>query len=224
MSQKATDREVGLKIASLLLKIEAVKLSLDQPFVWASGWQSPIYCDNRKSLGYPEIRTFIKNSLIQKISKGFPDCDAIAGVATAGIPQGALIADAMELPFLYVRSKPKGHGLENLIEGHFEPGLKVVMVEDLISTGGSSLKAVEAVRKSDMEVLGLAAIFTYGFEVAAQNFERASVPWFSLSNYHLLLEYAAQQHLVNEAQLTMLKQWRNQPDSWSITGSPQHRT
>ena len=215
MSISNIDSETGLKVASLLLEIEAVKLNLESPFVWASGWQSPIYCDNRKSLGYPNIRTYIKEQLVEGIRHNFPNCQAIAGVATAGIPQGALVADSMGLPFLYVRSKPKGHGLENLIEGHYLKGQHVVMVEDLISTGGSSLKAVEAVRNAGMQVAGLAAIFTYGFDLAELNFRNAEVDWFSLSDYHTLIDCAAKKSLVLESQISLLEEWRKHPDTWS---------
>jgi orotate phosphoribosyltransferase len=215
MSISNIDSETGLKVASLLLEIKAVKLNLQTPFVWASGWQSPIYCDNRKSLGYPKIRTYIKDQLVDGIKHNFPNCQAIAGVATAGIPQGALVADSMELPFIYVRSKPKGHGLENLIEGHFVKGQQVVMVEDLISTGGSSLKAVEAVKNAGMQVCGLAAIFTYGFDLAELNFRNAGVDWFSLSDYHTLIDCAAKKSLVLESQISLLEEWRKHPNTWS---------
>ena len=167
-------------------------------------------------LGYPNLRTYIRDCLVEKILKNFPQCEAIAGVATAGIPQGALVADVLNLPFIYVRSKPKGHGLENLIEGYYLPGQKVVMVEDLISTGGSSLKAIEAVKHAEMKVLGLAAIFTYGFDVARSNFEQAGVPWFSLSDYHLLIEHAADSGLVSDSELKLLQRWREQPSKWTV--------
>ena len=217
MESTIKERETGLKIASLLLEIGAVKLSLEQPYIWASGWHSPIYCDNRKSLGYPEIRTFIKNALGTRIRSTFPECEAIAGVATAGIPQGALVADLLALPFLYVRSKPKGHGLENLIEGSYHAGQNVVLVEDLVSTGGSSLKAAEALKQADMNVLGLASIFSYDFDVAHEQFEKAGVPWFSLSNYHLLIDQAADQGIVNSSQMGLLQSWRKNPSQWKVT-------
>ncbi len=218
MIETAADREIGIEVASLLLKIQAVKLNVEQPFIWASGWHSPIYCDNRMSLGFPEIRSFIKSCLAKKIKQVFPECEAIAGVATAGIPQGVLVADSLELPFLYVRSKPKGHGLENLIEGSYSEGQKVVVLEDLISTGGSSLKAVEALRNADMNVLGLASIFTYGFDIADNNFQEALVPWFSLCNYHLLVEYAVGQGMVNPVQHSLLQEWRKGPEEWKVPG------
>jgi orotate phosphoribosyltransferase len=218
MQPTTEERQTGLKVASLLLEIGAVKLNLEQPFIWASGWHSPIYCDNRKSLGYPEIRSFIKTSLAGRIKRVFPDCEAIAGVATAGIPQGALVADLLGLPFLYVRSKPKGHGLENLIEGSYQAGEKVVLVEDLVSTGGSSLKAAGALKNAEMQVLGLASIFSYEFDIAYANFEKAQVPWFSLSNYHLLIDQAADQGIVNPSQLELLQDWRRNPGSWKAHG------
>jgi orotate phosphoribosyltransferase len=217
MNKTIDKRETGLKIASMLLSIEAVRLNLEKPFIWASGWNAPIYCDNRKSLGFPEIRTFIKNSLSQRIIEDFPEVASIAGVATAGIPQGTLVADLLDLPFLYVRSKPKGHGLENLIEGSYQRGQKIVLVEDLISTGGSSLKAVEALRNAGLEVLGLASIFNYGFDIADQSFQQAQVRWFSLSNYQLLIDQATKEGLVNASQVNLLQSWREQPDRWKIS-------
>ncbi len=216
MIELKTDPKIAAEIAALLLDIKAVKLSTEVPFIWASGWQSPIYCDNRLALGYPEIRSIIKTALANKIQEYFPKCQAIAGVATAGIPQGVLVADALEVPFLYVRSTPKGHGLENQIDGHVVPGQKVLGLEDLISTGGSSLKAVDASRKNQVEILGMAAIFTYGFEVAKQNFADAKVPWFSLSNYHHLIEYAAAHNMVDEEQIQSLQAWRLQPENWRL--------
>lgn len=216
MNSKFDHLDTPYKIASLLLKIQAVKLNIDQPFIWASGWQSPIYCDNRLTLGYPEIRTFIKNSLAEGIKSHFPQYQAIAGVATAGIPQGALVADLLGVPFLYVRSKPKGHGLENLIEGHEVPGQHVVVIEDLISTGGSSLKAVQALRRADLQVLGMASIFTYGLDIALKNFENADVTCFSLSNYDTLIAYAAEEGLINQDQLLLLQSWRQHPENWQV--------
>ena len=218
MDQTIEERKTGLKVASLLLNIGSVKLNLEQPFVWASGWHSPIYCDNRKTLGYPDIRSFIKSSLAQRLKDVFPGCEAIAGVATAGIPQGTLVADLLDLPFMYVRSKPKGHGLTNLIEGSYQAGEKVVLVEDLVSTGGSSLKAVEALRNAGMKVLGLACIFSYEFDVAYASFKKAQVPWFSLSNYHLLIDQAANQGIVSSSQLELLQNWRRNPDTWKVPG------
>ena len=159
--------------ADKLLKVKAIKLQPTNPFTWASGWKSPFYCDNRKTLSYPELRNFVKLEISRIIAEKFPEADAVAGVATGAIPQGALVADTLSLPFVYVRSKPKDHGLENLIEGELRPGMKVVVVEDLISTGGSSLKAVQAIRDNGCEVVGMVASYTYGFEVAAKAFKEA---------------------------------------------------
>lgn len=205
---------IGADIASKLLDIEAIKLSIEKPFTWASGWKSPIYCDNRLSLSYPAIRTAIKEALVEVIKSKYDNVEAIAGVATAGIPQGALVAEALNVPFIYVRSKPKGHGMENMIEGKVTPGQKVVVIEDLVSTGGSSLKAVADLRNSGFEVLGMAAIFTYGFDIAAKNFKEANVTLTSLSNYKLLLQEALKRGYVIDAQLPHLESWRSNPASW----------
>ena len=205
---------LGMTIAGKLLDIGAIKLNLNTPFTWSSGWKSPIYCDNRLSLSFPELRTLIKTALSQAIKSNFPEVEAIAGVATAGIPQGALVADEMELPFLYVRSKPKGHGMENLIEGKVDAGQKIVVIEDLISTGGSSLKAAEALRQADVKVLGMTAIFTYGFDVADQNFEEAGLPLICLSNYEYLIQAALERNYIKEDQLETLRAWRKDPAGW----------
>jgi len=209
---------ISRKIAASLLEIGAIKLQPDNPFTWSSGWKSPIYCDNRLSLSYPEIRTLVRDSLVAEIKNQFPDCEAIAGVATAGIPQGALVADAMELPFIYVRSKPKGHGMENLIEGKVVSGQQVVVIEDLISTGGSSLKAVNAIRAAGLEVLGLAAIFTYGFDISDANLAEATVDYFTLSNYDSLLQEAINRGVIREGQLNSLQAWRGDPTNWGSAG------
>jgi orotate phosphoribosyltransferase len=164
------------EVAQHLLKIQAIQLRPDQPFTWASGWNSPIYCDNRVSLSFPEVRTYIKNCLSAAVKAYFPQADIIAGVATAGIAQGALVADYLDLPFCYVRPEPKKHGMGNQIEGKIEKGQKVVLIEDLISTGGSSLKAADALKEAGVEVLGMVAIFTYGFEIASDNFKNATIP------------------------------------------------
>ncbi|WP_305038978.1 orotate phosphoribosyltransferase [Fulvivirga maritima] len=206
--------DIGYTIAAKLLDIEAIKLNLDDPFTWSSGWKSPIYCDNRLSLSYPETRTLIKEALANTIKENYPEVEAIAGVATAGIPQGALVAEALGVPFIYVRSKPKGHGMENMIEGKITEEQKVVVIEDLVSTGGSSLKAVEALREAKMEVLGMAAIFTYGFDVATENFSNADVPLVCLSNYGLLIEEALKRGYVSDDQIESLKEWRSNPGSW----------
>ena len=171
------------KIATYLLETQAVKLSPEKPFQWSSGWLSPIYCDNRITLSDPTARTFIKKALAKVIQKQFPEATAVAGVATAGIPQGVLVADTLQLPFAYVRPKPKEHGMGNQIEGRIAPGQKVVVIEDLISTGGSSLKSVEALRAAGVEVVGMVAIFTYGFQIADANFENSCVPLVTLREY-----------------------------------------
>jgi orotate phosphoribosyltransferase len=207
-------KAIAGQVAAALLDIGAIKLSPSQPYKWASGWHSPIYCDNRLSLSFPASRTIIKNALSDLIKEQFADVEAIAGVATAGIPQGALVADELNLPFIYVRPKPKEHGMGNQIEGKVTPGQKVVVIEDLISTGGSSLKAVEALRDAQYEVLGMAAIFTYGFELAAENFKKAQVPLFTLSNYGALVEVAAEKGAITEAELASLTEWRKAPDQW----------
>jgi len=207
---------ISAKVASALLEIGAIKLSPEKPFVWASGWNSPIYCDNRYSLSYPAVRTLVKNGLADLVKKHYPGVQAIAGVATAGIPQGALIADILELPFLYVRPKPKDHGMGNQIEGKSEPGLKVVVVEDLISTGGSSLKAVDALKAGGVEVLGMVAIFTYGFGLADENFKKAGVQLHTLSNYEELLKEAEKQNKIPSSALQSLGEWRKDPASWKV--------
>ena len=209
-------KETAKIVAKKLLEINAIKLNVENPFTWASGWKSPIYCDNRLSLSYPEVRTFIKNQLASTIQENFSGAEAIAGVATAGIPQGALVADALNIPFIYVRSKPKGHGLENLIEGKVTKGQKVVVIEDLVSTGGSSLKDIEAVRKSEFSVLGMVSIFTYGFPVAQENFDNAKVPLISLSTYNELIDEALHLNYVTEEQILKLKNWREDPGSWGV--------
>lgn len=202
-------------VAEKLLNISAIKLQPDMPFVWASGWNSPIYTDNRKTLSYPELRAFIKVELCRVILENFEKPDAIAGVATGAIAQGALVADELGLPYVYVRSTPKDHGLENLIEGNLKPGQKVVVIEDLISTGGSSLKAVEAIRNAGCEVVGMAAIFTYGFPVAVKRFNDAGVKLITLSNYNSMLEAALETNYIKADDLEALKQWRKDPANWA---------
>lgn len=208
------DPSIASAIASKLLEIEAIRLQPENPFTWASGWKSPIYCDNRLSLSYPSIRSFIKGSLQGAILHHFKSVECIAGVATAGIPQGALLADSLELPFVYVRSKAKGHGMENMIEGKVIPGQKVVVVEDLVSTGGSSLKAVADLKAAGFEVLGMAAIFTYGFEVAMENFNKAGVSLVCLSDYSSMLPQAVAKNYIDEATLNSLEEWRRNPAEW----------
>lgn len=209
-------KEVAKIVAKKLLEINAIKLNVETPFNWASGWKSPIYCDNRLALSYPEVRTYIKNQLAKTIQENFKGVEAIAGVATAGIPQGALVADALNVPFIYIRSKPKGHGMENLIEGKVTPGQKVVVIEDLVSTGGSSLKAIEALVKSDISVLGMVSIFTYGFSVAEENFKKANVKLISLSSYTEMIDEALKLNYVTQAQISRLKKWREDPATWGV--------
>jgi orotate phosphoribosyltransferase len=200
--------------ASKLLKVKAIKLQVDNPFTWASGWKSPFYCDNRKTLSYPTLRNFVKVELSRVILENFADVDAIAGVATGAIAQGALVADELNLPFVYVRSKPKDHGLENLIEGELKPGMKVVVVEDLISTGGSSLHAVEAIRKNGCEVIGMVASYTYGFPVAVEAFKNANVKLITLTNYSAVVEEAVKTGYISEDDIDTLNEWREDPAHW----------
>ena len=197
-----------------MLKIKAIKLQPNNPFTWASGWKSPFYCDNRKTLSYPELRSFVKTELSRVILENFDGVDAIAGVATGAIPQGALVADELFKPFVYVRSKPKDHGLENLIEGELKPGMKVVVVEDLISTGGSSLKAVEAIRNNGCEVIGMVAAFTYGFNVAKEAFQKAKVKLITLTNYEAVVDVALKTGYIEESQIEVLDSWRANPSEW----------
>ncbi|OAV66173.1 Orotate phosphoribosyltransferase [Bacteroidales bacterium Barb6XT] len=201
-------------MAEKLLKIKAVKLQPANPFTWASGWKSPIYCDNRKTLSYPDIRTFIKLELARIIIEKYENADAIAGVATGGIAQGALVADLLGLPFVYIRSTPKDHGLENLIEGELKPGSKVVVIEDLVSTGGSSLKAVEAVRSFGCDVEGMVAIFTHGFPIATRQFKEAQVTLTTLSNYNAVIEEALRTNYIDQSEISTLQEWRKDPANW----------
>lgn len=201
-------------LAEKLLRISAINLQPELPFTWASGWKSPIYTDNRKTLSYPDIRSFIKVELTRLIEENFERPDAIAGVATGAIAQGALVADLMSLPYVYVRSAPKDHGMENLIEGNLLPGQKVVVIEDLISTGGSSLKAVEAIRKAGCEVIGMVAIFTYGFPQAVDAFRNAGVTLLTLSNYNAMLDAALATGYIRQGDIELLKQWREDPANW----------
>ena len=200
--------------AQRLLDIKAIKLQPNDPFTWASGWKSPFYCDNRKTLSYPALRSYVKLELTHAILEHFPEVEAIAGVATGAIPQGALVADALHLPFVYIRNKPKDHGLENLIEGELLPGTKVVVVEDLISTGGSSLKAVEAVRKYGCEVIGMVASYTYGFPIAKQAFEDARVTLVTLTDYEHVVAEALETGYIAESDVALLNEWRKDPSNW----------
>ena len=208
------ESSISHQVAAKLLQIEAIRLNLENPFTWASGWKSPIYCDNRLSLSYPTIREFIKLALKSLIQQEFGNVEAIAGVATAGIPQGALVADSLGLPFLYVRSKAKGHGMTNMIEGVAQANQKVVLVEDLISTGGSSIKAAVALRDAGIDVLGLVSIFTYGFDIARQNFADEGLRVASLSNYNDMIEEAVAANYVSSSEVESLKAWRQDPANW----------
>lgn len=202
------------KIAKSLLEIKAIKLSPENYFTWASGWHSPIYCDNRKLLSYPAARKLVYESFAEVIANKYPEADIIAGVATGAIAHGVLAAEAMGKPFIYVRSAPKGHGLTNQIEGEYTPGMKVVVIEDLISTGGSSLAAVDALRKAGCEVLGMVAIFSYQFPLASDNFEAANCELTTLSNYSTLVEVAEEMDYIQSSDVETLKEWRQSPSTW----------
>lgn len=206
----------ALKVAEFLLQVKAVKLQPHNPFTWASGIKSPIYCDNRVTLSYPNIRTFIRQGYAEMVLDSFGKPDVIAGVATGGIAQGALVAQELGLPFIYIRSEVKKHGMGNQIEGHFEKGQRVVVIEDLISTGGSSLKAVEALREAELDVKGLVAIFTYGFQEAEDNFANAHCPYRTLTNYSILLEHAKSTNLISEEDVASLLEWKADPKSWKL--------
>ncbi len=201
-------------VAKQLLSIKAIKLQPNSPFTWASGWKSPIYCDNRKALSYSDVRTYIKKAFAHIASERYADADVIAGVATGAIAQGALVADLLNKPFVYVRSAPKNHGLENLIEGDIKAGQKVLVIEDLISTGGSSLKAVEALRGAGCEVVGMLAIFTYGFSVAEEAFKQAGVTLTTLSNYQDMITAAVESGYVTADDIATLQEWRANPSVW----------
>ena len=201
--------------AAKLLNVKAIKLQPANPFTWASGWKSPFYCDNRKTLSFPDLRTFVKVELTRTILENFPEAEAVAGVATGAIAQGALVADALGLPFAYVRSKAKDHGMANLIEGELQPGTKVVVVEDLIRTGGSSLKAVEALRAAGYEVVGMVASYTYGFPVAEQAFADADVKLITLTNYEAVVAEALRTGYIADDQVPMLHEWRKDPAHWN---------
>ena len=205
-------------LAEKLLRISAIILQVDNPFTWASGWNSPIYTDNRKTLSYPDIRSFIKIELCRSILENFKDVDVIAGVATGAIAQGALVADELGLPYVYVRSTPKDHGLENLIEGTIKPGQKVVVIEDLISSGQSSLKSVEAVRMAGGIVMGMVALFSYGFPVAEENMRKAKVKLVTLSNYNAMIDAALATDYIHESDVETLREWRKDPANWNARG------
>ncbi|MBK7443718.1 MAG: orotate phosphoribosyltransferase [Chitinophagales bacterium] len=200
--------------AEKLLTIGAIKLRPNEPFTWASGWRSPIYCDNRLTLSFPEIRTWLKNTLANGISQKFPGVEIIAGVATAGIPHGALVADALNLPFIYVRSEAKKHGLSNQIEGKLPEGAKVVVIEDLVSTGGSSLTAVQALRNAGANVMGMTALFTYAFDIADEAFKQADCNLYTLSDYPSLIQYALTKEIIARDTESLLNDWRQNPSGW----------
>lgn len=206
--------QLEIEVAEKLLEIQAIQLRPDDPFTWASGILSPIYCDNRMVLSYPEVRNFIKESFAS-LTKKLNSFDVIAGVATAGIAHGALLADLLGKPFLYVREKPKGHGRQNSIEGRLKAGMRVLVIEDLISTGGSSFAAVSKLRESGAEVVGVLAIFSYEFEVAKKLFEENHCPLFTLSNYSALLQVALQKGMIDQPVLEVLQQWRRDPQQWN---------
>lgn len=214
MSIIKVQQQIAAQVAASLLQIQAIKLNTEKPFTWSSGWKSPIYCDNRLSLSYPKVRRMICSGLVDAIKENFTSAESIAGVATAGIAQGALVAESLDLPFLYVRPKPKDHGMENLIEGKVTKGQKVVVVEDLVSTGGSSLKAAQALKEAGFDVLGMVSIFNYGFDVATKNFEDAKLPLISLSDYSFLLKYALEEKFISDEQVVSLKAWRVDPSAW----------
>lgn len=201
-------------IASQLMEIGAIQINQEKPFTWSSGWKSPVYCDNRLSLSYPQVRALIKRCLVQAISENFKEIDVIAGVATAGIPQGVLVAEELNLPFIYVRPKAKEHGMGNLIEGRVEKNQRAVLVEDLISTGGSSLKAAKSLQEVGVEVVGMVAIFTYGFDVAEENFKNAGIELVCLSDFQHLLQEALKNSFINQEQFAHIKTWRQDPANW----------
>ena len=209
-------RNVETEFAARLLEVKAIKVQPDAPFTWASGWKSPFYCDNRKTLSYPELRTFVKDNLTALVKAHFAEADAVAGVATGAIAQGALVADALGLPFCYVRSKAKDHGMGNLMEGTLPEGSKVVVIEDLISTGGSSLKAVEALRAAGFEVVGMVAAYTYGFPIAEQAFKDAGVKLVTLTNYEAVVATATEIGYISEDQHATLNEWRKDPTKWGL--------
>jgi len=203
-------------VAEKLLQVKAIRLNVKEPFTWASGWKSPIYCDNRKVLSFPHVREFIKSEMCNVIFEQFADAELLAGVATAGIAWGAMAADQLKLPYIYVRPKPKEHGLVNQIEGFYEAGQKVVVVEDLISTGKSSLEVVEVLRKAGVEVIGMVSIFTYGFEVAREAFQKAAVEYRSLTNYPTLINLAIEKNIVEASEQEVLLKWAKDPAHWLV--------
>lgn len=209
-----SNRDSALKVAEFLLQIKAVKLQPESPFTWASGWKSPIYCDNRKTLSYPGIRTFIRQEFTAQIIEKYGKPDVIAGVATGGIAQGALVAEELGVPFIYVRSSTKGHGMQNKVEGQLESGQSVIVIEDLVSTGMSSLDAVDALREAGADVKGMAAIFTYGFDIAKKNFKAKKMSLLTLTDYNFLLDQAVKSEYIDEKDVKSLKEWRQSPQTW----------
>jgi len=201
--------------AGKLLQIKALRINLQTPYIWASGWRSPVYCDNRKVLSFPYVRDFVKSELANMILDKFPDAEVIAGVATAGIAHGVMAADLLKLPFVYVRSKPKEHGMGNQVEGVLGRGQKVVVVEDLVSTGKSSLQVVDVLREQGAEVLGMCALFTYGFPVADEAFKKAGLPLYTISNYKALMEVCEEQNMITAEQKETLEEWRVDPGAWN---------
>ena len=208
--------DIKKQFAQKLMDIKAIKLQPNDPFTWASGWKSPIYTDNRKTLGHPSLRSFVKLELCHVIQEQFPEADAVAGVATGAIAQGVLVAEELGLPYCYVRPKPKDHGMGNQVEGEIKKGSKVIVVEDLISTGGSSLKAVAALREYGVEVIGMVASFTYGFPVAEEAFREAGVKLITLSNYDAVIEQAAETGYIKEEEKAVLAEWRKDPSVWGV--------
>ncbi len=208
--------DIKKQFAQKLMDIKAIKLQPNDPFTWASGWKSPIYTDNRKTLGHPSLRSFVKLELCHVIQEHFPEADAVAGVATGAIAQGALVAEELSLPYCYVRPKPKDHGMGNQVEGEIKKGSKVIVVEDLISTGGSSLKAVAALREYGVEVIGMVASFTYGFPIAEEAFREAGVKLITLSDYNAVVEQAAETGYIKEEEKAVLAEWRKDPSVWGI--------
>ncbi len=215
-----TNEESALKVAEFLLQIKVIKLQPDKPFTWASGWKSPIYCDNRITLSYPKVRTFIRQLFVELINSEFGKPDLIAGVATGGIAQGVLVAQELGLPFVYIRPEAKVHGLGNVIEGLVESGQSVVVIEDLISTGGSSLKAVEALRKEKCTVKGLVSIFTYGFKTAEDAFKKSKCKALSLCDYETLIKQALKSNYITEKDMLSLQNWRKDPAGWGAKAVP----
>ena len=201
-------------VAEKLLQIQAIKLNLETPFTWASGWKSPIYCDNRKTLSFPYIRDFVKSELCNVVFEKFPEAELLAGVATAGIAWGAMVADQLKLPYVYVRPKPKEHGLGNQIEGYYEAGQKVVVIEDLVSTGKSSLQVIDVLKEAGLEIAGMVSIFTYGFPVASEMLQKAGITYYPLTDYSTLIQLAAEKQIISSDQSEILLKWQTDPAGW----------